>query len=112
MLNARKNYSSMLTKILCTGVLALIISIVVMAQSQNGKVDFFYFVKIGTQEWMSRDLNVVHYRNGDTIPEARSEEEWKSYGKAGKGCWCYYNNDSTNGLKYGKLYNGYAVMDP
>jgi uncharacterized protein (TIGR02145 family) len=28
------------------------------------------------------------------------------------GAWCYYNNDSTQGTKYDKLYNWYAVNDP
>jgi uncharacterized protein (TIGR02145 family) len=26
--------------------------------------------------------------------------------------WCYYDNDTENGKKYGKLYNWYAVNDP
>jgi uncharacterized protein (TIGR02145 family) len=27
------------------------------------------------------------------------------------GAWCYYENDAKNGVKYGKLYNWYAVND-
>jgi uncharacterized protein (TIGR02145 family) len=32
-------------------------------------------------------------------------------GKQGKPAWCYYNNDQSNGEKYGKLYNWHAVND-
>ncbi len=33
-------------------------------------------------------------------------------GKEGKPAWCYYENKTENGSKYGKLYNWYAVNDP
>lgn len=60
-------------------------------------------------KWMSTNLNVERYRNGDIIPEVKDREKWK-YLRTG--AWCYYNNDSNNGEKYGKLYNWYAVNDP
>ena len=69
-------------------------------------------VKIGEQEWMSMNLNVEHFRNGDIIQEAKTKEEWKKAGKNKEPAWCYYNNNSSNGEKYGKLYNFYAVTDP
>lgn len=69
-------------------------------------------VKIGTQNWAVANLNVSTFRNGDTIPEAKTNKEWEEAGKSGKPAWCYYNNDPANGLKYGKLYNWYAVNDP
>lgn len=69
-------------------------------------------VKIGTQTWMTENLNVATFRNGDPIPEAKSNEEWEKAGKEGKPAWCFYENDPKNGAKYGKLYNWYAVSDP
>lgn len=57
------------------------------------------------------NLDVDKYRNGELIPEARSDEEWIKYGSEKVGCWCYYDNDPENGKKYGKLYNWYAVND-
>jgi uncharacterized protein (TIGR02145 family) len=62
--------------------------------------------------WMDQNLNVEKFRNGDLIPEAKTEEEWLSAGEKEKSAWCYYNNDPGNGQKYGKLYNWYAVKDP
>ena len=69
-------------------------------------------VKIGTQKWAIANLNVSTFRNGDSIPEARTNKEWIAAGDAGKPAWCYYNNDPKIGQKYGKLYNWYAVNDP
>ena len=41
-------------------------------------------VKIGTQEWMIRNLNVEKFADGSIIPEAKSKEEWILAGKNGK----------------------------
>jgi len=68
-------------------------------------------VTIGTQVWMTKNLDVSVFRNGDPIPEAKSDEEWKSAGDNKQPAWCYYKNDPANGTKYGKLYNWYAVSD-
>jgi uncharacterized protein (TIGR02145 family) len=68
-------------------------------------------ITIATQIWAAANLNVSTFRNGDSIPEARTPQEWVAAGDAGKPAWCYYNNDPANGVKYGKLYNWYAVND-
>jgi uncharacterized protein (TIGR02145 family) len=68
-------------------------------------------VVIGTQTWMAENLNVSTFRNGDTIPEANTAEDWKTAGENGQPAWCYYENDPANGAKYGKLYNWFAVND-
>jgi uncharacterized protein (TIGR02145 family) len=68
-------------------------------------------VAIGTQVWMTKNLDVSKFRNGDPIPEAKTEEEWRAYNGAREPAWCYYNNDPKNGKKFGKLYNWYAVND-
>ena len=68
-------------------------------------------VNIGKQVWMSENLNVDKFRNGDPIPEAKTALEWEKAEKEGKPAWCYYDNDPKNGLKYGKLYNWHAVND-
>jgi uncharacterized protein (TIGR02145 family) len=65
-------------------------------------------VKIGTQEWITKNLDVVTFRNGDTIPEIRDAAAWASTNQP---AWCYYNNDPGLGAIYGKLYNRYAVTD-
>jgi uncharacterized protein (TIGR02145 family) len=68
-------------------------------------------ITVGNQVWMSENLNVDKFRNGNPIPQAKTAEEWKKAGDLKKPAWCYYNNDPANGSKYGKLYNWYAVND-
>lgn len=63
-------------------------------------------------EWMVNNLDVAVFRNGDPIPEARTDEEWQQAVASKQAAWCYYNNDSAFGKKHGKLYNWYALVDP
>jgi uncharacterized protein (TIGR02145 family) len=77
---------------------------------RDGKV--YKTVKIGEQVWMAENLNVSKFRNGDLIPQAKTIEDWVKAGESKKPAWCYYENNPTNGIKYGKLYNWYAVNDP
>ena len=68
-------------------------------------------VKIGTQVWTSKNLDVSTFRNGEAIPEAKNAEEWVKAGENKQPAWCYYDNNVQNGKNYGKLYNWYAVND-
>ena len=68
-------------------------------------------VKIGTQTWTSKNLDVSTFRNGEVIPEAKSKDEWDKAISNEQPAWCYYDNDVQNGKIYGKLYNWYAVND-
>jgi uncharacterized protein (TIGR02145 family) len=71
----------------------------------------FNEVTIGNQLWMSENLNVDKFRNGEPIPEAKTREDWNRAGENGEPVWCYYDYDPANGEEYGKLYNWYAVND-
>ena len=62
------------------------------------------------QSWMTKNLDVDRYRNGDPIPKVTDPAAWAALST---GAYCYYNNDSaTYAATYGKLYNWYAVNDP
>ncbi len=68
-------------------------------------------VVAGGLEWQTYNLNVSYFQNGDPIPRARTEEEWAdALGEENPAC-CYYDNDSSFGQRYGKLYNRHAVED-
>ena len=76
----------------------------------NTNSDNLEEIKIGTQTWATKNLDVSTFRNGDIIPEAKTNEEWIAAGDSGKPAWCYYN-DPENEKLYGKLYNWYTVND-
>lgn len=66
-------------------------------------------VTICCQSWMTENLDVNTYRNGDPIPLVTDNAVWAALTT---GAYCYYNNDSaTYAAIYGKLYNGFAVND-
>ena len=71
----------------------------------------FKTIKIGDQVWSAENLNTDRFANGDLIPEAKSDEEWKRAGDNGQAAWCYYENNPSYGNIYGKLYNWHAVAD-
>ncbi len=75
------------------------------------QINYAQTVTIGTQVWMTKNLDVSTFRNGDPIPQAKSNSEWKAAGINKQPAWCYYDNEPANGAKYGKLYNWYAVND-
>jgi uncharacterized protein (TIGR02145 family) len=77
----------------------------------DGKLVEWKTVKIGSQIWMTENLNISTFRNGDKIFEAKTLAEWQEANDNKQPAWCYYNNDPANGVKYGKLYNWYAVND-
>jgi uncharacterized protein (TIGR02145 family) len=98
--------------------LLFLLSVIVSIGQQTGRITdardgkVYKTVVIGTQTWMAENLNVSTFRNGDPIPEAKTDEDWEKAGDEGKPAWCYYRNDTMQGAEYGKLYNWYAVNDP
>ncbi len=76
-----------------------------------GTIAYSQTVTVGTQVWNIKNLDVTTFRNGDPIPQAKTDEEWLKAGNNKQPAWCYYDNDPANGSKYGKLYNWYAVND-
>jgi len=63
-------------------------------------------VKIGTQIWMAENLRTATYNNGTSIPNVTSGSTWSGLTS---GAWCYYDNNSSYNIPYGKLYNGYTI---
>ncbi len=76
----------------------------------NGQIDenCSTSVTICSQVWMSKNLEVSNYRNGDVIPQVTDPTAWTGLTT---GAWCYYENNAAYGTIYGKLYNWYAVHD-
>ncbi|MHB8207839.1 fibrobacter succinogenes major paralogous domain-containing protein [Mucilaginibacter sp.] len=69
-------------------------------------------VTIGKQVWMTRNLNVTTFRNGDPIFQAKNDIEWLEASKAEKPACCFQDFHPANEARYGRLYKWYAVGDP
>ncbi len=78
---------------------------------QSYSQEFAEEVEFGGKIWMTKNLDVNTFSNGDTILHALTADDWFKAGENKQPAWCYYKNDSTNGENYGKLYNWYAVND-
>jgi uncharacterized protein (TIGR02145 family) len=65
-------------------------------------------VTIGTQIWLTENLKVTHYRNGDPIENVTNQAQWDALTT---GAYSNYDNDAGYVNTYGRLYNGYAVFD-
>ena len=59
---------------------------------------------IGSQTWMTENLKVQKYRDGDDIPYVPNSN-WSTINY---GAYCYFMNDPSKGI----LYNWHAVNDP
>lgn len=66
----------------------------------------YEYVTICNQTWTKSNLNVSKYTDGTPIPQVTDPTQWANLTT---GAWCYYNNTTTNGTTYGKLYNWYAA---
>ena len=70
--------------------------------------NYYNIVTIGSQIWMAENLRTTKYRNGEAILTGLSDTEW---GNATSGAYAIYDNNNSNNIIYGKLYNWYAVND-
>jgi len=75
------------------------------------RLNDFKEVKIGNQIWSAENLDVDHFVNGEIISEVKESSDWFKFNLKEKPAWCFYNNDSSNCIKYGRLYNYYAIAN-
>lgn len=68
-------------------------------------------VMIFHKVFMRYNLAVDRFRNGDTLFQARTPEQWKYAAEKQIPAWCYPNVEKLY-LDHGVLYNAYAVTDP
>lgn len=62
--------------------------------------------KIGNKLWMTENLRVTRFNNGDSIPLVIENEKWENLSYPG---YCFYDNKPENIKLYGLLYNGYVI---
>ena len=67
-------------------------------------------VTIGNQTWMTDNLDVEKFQNGDLIRQSKDQFTWDLANEKKMPTWCFYEfNSSNQGM--GKVYNYYAVID-
>ena len=94
---------------------------VVMTIPENDTVISFYFTKcedvdgndyavmqIGNQLWMVDNLKTIRYRNGDTIPNLYTKEQWY---QTDSGAYRNYFDMEKYVATNGRLYNWFTVND-
>lgn len=84
---------------------------VMTSKDLNLNVTGFKTVQIGNQLWTASNFNGTKYQNGNDIPEAVTEKQWREAERDKKPVWCYINfcNSAESGNE--KLYNWYAAVD-
>jgi uncharacterized protein (TIGR02145 family) len=65
-------------------------------------------VEIGGQCWFADNLATDQYRNGDPIPTGLDNATWSA---TTSGAYAVFNNNLSNDVIYGKLYNWYTIGD-
>jgi uncharacterized protein (TIGR02145 family) len=83
---------------------------IVASKVYNEKGDESPTVQIGNQIWTAQNFDLTVDRYGRNIPQAMTQHEWEKAFENKNPAWCYYLNQTTNGEKYGKLYNWYAIL--
>jgi uncharacterized protein (TIGR02145 family) len=77
---------------------------------KDGDGNVYTSIKIGTQEWLSRNLETTRYLNGDLIGTTHPISEDISGESTPKYQWSYEGLVS-NVVEYGRLYTWYAAND-
>ena len=68
--------------------------------------NYYRTVHLGSQHWMAENLKVTQLNDLVPMFEIQNDAVWSGLITRG---WCYYGNDESNNVNYGKLYNWYAV---
>jgi uncharacterized protein (TIGR02145 family) len=65
-------------------------------------------VLIGDQWWMAENLRTTFFADGSEILNVTDSLAWAQISNP---AWCFYDNNSSYGNLYGKLYNWFTVSD-
>lgn len=75
------------------------------------KNEEFKEFQIGDKIFMANNLNVIRFRNGDSIFFAKNKEEWQLASAQEIPAYCYSNFDNSENNTGNLLYNFFAVKD-
>lgn len=81
------------------------------ANTVNKETTSINEVTIGKQLWMTQNLDVLNFSNGDSIKLAKNVSEWKKLNEKEIPACCYYDGDDAVKDNKTLLYNWFAVID-
>jgi uncharacterized protein (TIGR02145 family) len=73
--------------------------------------NFYKTVKIGNQWWMAENLKTTKFNDGIAIPEVTDATEWLNMAENHISAYCWYDNNTSNKIPYGALYNWESAGD-
>ncbi|MDF1699153.1 MAG: fibrobacter succinogenes major paralogous domain-containing protein, partial [Saprospiraceae bacterium] len=59
--------------------------------------------------WMAENLKTTRYNDGTAISLVTNNTDWSTASNNGDDAYCWYDNDASNLITYGALYNWYAI---
>lgn len=65
-------------------------------------------VSVGSQTWMSKNLESPQFQNGGAIRQVQDREEWVRVTESGQPAWAYYYDEAL-GKQYGYMYNIHSI---
>lgn len=84
----------------------------IFAKGQQTVKDYdgnvYQAVKAGSQIWMTENLKVTHYRNGDAIPGIKEQKQWDVLTS---GAYSSVGNDPATVNALGQIYNWHVIAD-
>lgn len=69
-------------------------------------------IKIGTQEWATKDLKVLTFLNGEKIKIAKNAKQWQKAGEEEMPICCFHNFNREDNENIGIYYNYHCLTDP
>lgn len=112
----KKNFRTLLNLLLIAGVLMIFPTSCRKCEDINNPTqsntvkdidgNIYHTVTIGTQVWMVENLRTTKLNDGTEIPNVSDKTAWDELATLG---YCWYNNETSNKIFYGGLYNWYAI---
>jgi uncharacterized protein (TIGR02145 family) len=109
-----KRYNSFFTISILTLFFAMGLPGVASAQEVLTDIDGneYQTVTIDGRVWMTENLRVTHFTNGDPIPYVRTDSAWAAEARDNMApVYTFFLNDSANIEPFGNLYSYYVITD-
>jgi uncharacterized protein (TIGR02145 family) len=104
----KEGYLNYRTQVTTSDTSGLVVKLILQDAGTVTDIDgnVYHAIRIWNQIWTVENLRTTKYNDGSDIPLVTDGIAWGNLSTPG---YCWYNNDATNKVKYGALYNWYTV---